>query len=231
MNKDITALILSGGQGTRIRHLLNGLPKPMYPVFDKPFIEYQINYLQSFGIKKFVISTGYRSDAFKEYFGAQHTIVEESEPLGTGGAVLFALDAIETEKFICLNGDTLFLLNFQEFLDDACARPYSSIALKVIEDSSRYGSVWIDNQTSRITRFSEKNTDSSGLINAGIYLLNKSQLQKHNFERICSIEKDIFPELVKDGLYGFKTEAEFIDIGTPETLNIVEDFILRNGLK
>lgn len=227
---NIPVLILCGGQGTRIKHLLNGLPKPMYPVLGKPFLSHQIAYLSKFGLTNIIISAGYRADVINEYFGKKYLIIEEKEPLGTGGAILYALNHIKTENFICLNGDTLFLLDFNKFLNASKVNnSFSTIALKKVLESDRYGSVW-KNDKNKIEKFAEKNIGtSSGLINAGIYYLNKKQLQKFDFPKKCSIETDIFPELVKDDLFGFETEADFIDIGTPETIVQIENFIVNNN--
>lgn len=230
-NTDTTVLILCGGQGTRIKHLLNGLPKPMYPVLGKPFLDYQIDYLNKFGLTNIIISAGYRADVIQDFYGDKYKIIEESEPLGTGGAILYALNHINTENFICLNGDTLFLLDFSKFLN-ACKQnlSFSTIALKKVLESDRYGSVW-KNDKNKIEKFAEKNIGtSSGLINAGVYFLNKKQLQKFDFPQKCSVETDIFPVLVKDNLFGFETEADFIDIGTPETLIQIEQFIIKNKI-
>lgn len=229
INLNTTILILCGGQGTRIKHLLNGLPKPMYPVLGKPFLDHQIGYLNKFGLDNIIISAGYKADVIHDYYGDKYKIIEEKEPLGTGGAILYALNHIKTENFICLNGDTLFLLDFNEFLN-ACKlnNLFSTIALKKVLESDRYGSVW-KNDKNKIEKFAEKNIGtSSGLINAGVYYLNKKQLQKFDFAQKCSVETDIFPELLKDNLFGFETEADFIDIGTPETLNLIEEFITKN---
>lgn len=222
-----SVLILCGGQGTRIKHLLNGLPKPMYPVLGKPFLEHQISYLNKFGLNNIIISAGYRADVIQDYYGEKYRIIEEKEPLGTGGAILYALNQIKTENFICLNGDTLFLLDFESFLDAGkLNNSHSTIALKKVLDSSRYGSIW-KNDKNKIEKFAEKNTGTnSGLINAGVYYLNKKQLEKFDFPQKCSLETDIFPKLVNDKLFGFETDAEFIDIGTPETLHQIENFIL-----
>jgi D-glycero-alpha-D-manno-heptose 1-phosphate guanylyltransferase len=191
-------------------------------------LDYQIAYLKRFGFKKFVISTGYKAEIIKTHYRDHAGIlfVHEDEPLGTGGGILKALPLIKADNFIVLNGDTLFLMDyFQFFYFSGSRQNKSTIALKRVSDPSRYGTV-ILNEEKQILDFSEKPDDRKiSLINAGIYLLNKRQLQDIKVPRVCSVETDIFPLLIDLGLYGFETMADFIDIGTPEALGQIEDFV------
>lgn len=227
---NIPVLILSGGQGTRIRHLLGDLPKPMYPVLDKPFLDFQIEYLRSFGFSDFYISSGYKSEAIETHYKSDPNVkvIKESEPLGTGGAILYAMQAFKEDSFICMNGDSLCLIDFEAFLQTAEKYPGQiTIALNEVDDTSRYGRVTID-VSQNVTAFLEKdpNQKYKGLINSGIYFLRKSLFSQSKFPQVCSVEKDIFPEILEQGkIKGWASNAAFIDIGTPETLKEIESFV------
>ncbi|MDX2188978.1 MAG: sugar phosphate nucleotidyltransferase [Bacteroidota bacterium] len=231
---DLPVLLLAGGKGTRIQHLLNDLPKPMYPVFNRPFLDYQIDYLLKFGFQNFYISTGYQGHVIANYYrnNKNINIIHETQPLGTGGGILFAMSKIKEPNVIVLNGDTLYLLDFFSFVNHALNNPlHTCIALKTVVDSTRYGTVILDN-FNKITHFIEKGKSNTGpgLINAGIYYLNKQQILNYSFPEICSIEETIFPKIIESGIYGFKAHNEFIDIGTPETLHEIENFVKVNNL-
>lgn len=234
--ESIPVLILAGGKGTRVAHLLNDLPKPMYPVFHKPFLDYQLGYLKKQGFEKFILSIGHSSEAIEKHYKNNPDIlfIKEWEALGTGGAIIHSLQAINSDLFLTLNGDTLFLMSYENMLSFADKHPgHSVIALKKTNDTNRYGNVNI-NTENKIEGFFEKNTtNSTGFINAGIYLFSKKQLLTLSLPTFSSIETDGFPLLVKEGLYAYTADAEadFIDIGTPETLSQVEDFIKKHGLQ
>lgn len=234
--QDIPVLILVGGKGTRVAHLLNDLPKSMYPVLDKPFLDYQLGYLKKFGFQKFILSIGYNSGAIEQHYknNPDVSFVKEQEALGTGGAIINSLPSINEDHFVALNGDTLFLMDYSNMISFAKKHPeHSVIALKKISDTNRYGNVNI-NAENKIEGFYEKSTENStGLINAGIYLFSKKQLQKLQLPKVNSIETDGFPLLVKEGLYGYTkdSDVDFIDIGTPETLDQVESFVKKHNLQ
>lgn len=231
---EIPVLILAGGRGSRIKHLLNNFPKPMYPVLGKPFLDYQIKYLKKFGFSQFFISTGYQASVIHDYYSKDInvTCIYENEPLGTGGGVLLAAQTINANNFIVLNGDTLYLLDFDSFVTQSLInKNNSTIALKQVDDVSRYGEVTLG-ENNIIKSFIEKNKSGAkkGLINAGIYFLNKKQIIDSCMPSICSMETDIFPSLQRSGLYGYVSSDSFIDIGTPETLGEIENFIVINNL-
>jgi D-glycero-alpha-D-manno-heptose 1-phosphate guanylyltransferase len=232
---EIPIVILAGGRGTRIQHLLNDLPKPMYPIFGRPFLDYQIAYLKKFGFQKFYISTGYQAQFIEEYYSNTENIrlIHENEPLGTGGGILHVSKHIQSPNYIVLNGDTLYLLDYKNFVIESLKNSQNTtIALNKVVNVERYGSVEIE-KDNIIKGFKEKSKENvgEGLINAGIYFVNKSQIENLNAPLKCSMELDIFPELIKLGLYGFKTTAPFIDIGTPETLSQIEEFIKEHQLE
>lgn len=206
----------------------------MYPVLGKPFLDYQIAYLKKFGFKQFYISTGYQGHVIKEYYNDAENIscIHESIPLGTGGGILYASSKIKQNHFVVLNGDTLYLLDYLMFINQCIQNPLATtLALKQVEDVSRYGEVIMGDNYS-IQSFQEKNTHDvhSGMINAGIYFINKSQLLSLEMPEVCSMETDIFPKLLSRGLYGFVSNDSFIDIGTPETLSEIEKFVQNHQL-
>lgn len=229
-------LLLAGGFGSRIKHLLSEVPKPMAPVLGKPFLEYQIRYLQKIGFRNFYLSTGYLSDVIIDYFqknpiDGNISYIVEKEPLGTGGAIKYALQHINSSDFYCMNADTLFLADFNDFSYQIAISAYSAaIGLMRQDDVSRYGRV--ETSGDAIVKFHEKdqNFKEPALINTGIYYFQKSRLLTLNFPDKCSLEQDIFPQLVKDRLGYWITTAAFIDIGTPETLAEIENFVTKNKL-
>ena len=215
------AIILSGGLGTRLQETIPGLPKTMAPVAGRPFLYYIINYLRSQGIEKFIFSLGYKSEIIKQYLQdyfstLQYEISEESEPTGTGGAIILALSKISGDDVLVVNGDTLFKFNL-----DALAAKHSSqratatLALKRMQNTDRYGVVEI-NEQGRIISFREKKFYSEGLINGGIYLINKKAFRVLNFPEKFSFETDFLEKyLEKEKIYGLEQDGYFIDIGIP----------------
>ena len=232
---NITAVILAGGFGTRIKDLLGDLPKPMVPVNGKPFIEWIIRWLKAQGVRDIIISAGYRSEALEKHFSTLPVTkmnvrcVNEPEPMGTGGGLAFAASKIgeEPNLLLVLNGDSLIFpeLNLlHSDLDDA----QGVIVTRTVPDTARYGSVRI-NEANRITDFNEKQS-GAGQINGGVYLLRNSILKSFPESRPLSLEKDVFPKLIGQGikLNAHRVNCPFLDIGTPETLPLAEAFISEN---
>jgi len=221
--KTTEAIILAGGFGTRLKHIVNDVPKPMAPINDIPFLSFLMKKMSDIGIKHIVLSTGYLHEKIESWYnhsfeGMKISYARETEPLGTGGAILFALEKTTTENILILNGDTLFDIDF-EYFDNFfhTKKTLLAVALRKLEDVSRYGSVSIDNN-SKIISFAEKNkTTGEGLINGGIYLLNKSWLKNLNLPKLFSFEKEILEKLYKElDFYGLPFNNYFIDIGIPE---------------
>jgi D-glycero-alpha-D-manno-heptose 1-phosphate guanylyltransferase len=216
------AIILAGGFGTRLQHILPNVPKPMAPIGDSPFLSILLDELSSFGITDVVLSTGYLHEQIEEYYhndyqGIKLSYAHETEPLGTGGAIKYALSFCKTEKVFILNGDTLFRVNLHTFA--AFHQQHNSdlsIALRQVDDVSRYGSVSIS-PDGKILNFKEKNSDfGKGLINGGIYLLKKNILDNIS-AKTFSFEKDFMEKYYTQQLfYGYPCGGYFIDIGVPE---------------
>lgn len=228
------AVILAGGFGTRLAHLIPGIPKPMAPVGEKPFLSYQINLLRDNGFDSFILLTGYLSQAVEKYFAGTPGIkcIKETAPLGTGGAVLNAYPYL-ADEFCVVNGDTFFDIDFS-ILYDFAHNKKAVLALRYSRDIARYGLVNIDPEF-KIQNFTEKGDLPAncvdGYINGGIYYFKKQTLaslhQKFTKNNI-SMENDIFPWLINDKcLYGLPCGGGFIDIGIPEDYAMAQTYIPR----
>jgi len=149
---------------------------------------------------------------------------QEQFPLGTGGSINQALDLIEEDTFIAMNGDDWLDIKFSNFINFYKKNNYKGIiATKLMQDASRYGIVHVDNNT--ITSFEEKQPNSSGLISTGVYILSKELFYYAPLRSTYSIEKDCFPVWIKRGLGAYTTTAKFIDIGTPESYKEAQTYI------
>ena len=216
------AIILAGGEGKRLRPVINDVPKPMAPINEKPFLEYLILQLRKQNIKDIIFSIGYKGYIIKSYFqdGDNWDInieySEEDKPLGTGGALRKAGELIDDEQFIVMNGDSFFDIEFKQlisFHEDKQA--VATIGLAYVETVERYGHVEIGND-GEITKFVEKgNSVSAGHVNGGIYILNSELINKIPLGQV-SLETEVLPNLINRGLFGMKFKSFFIDIGKPE---------------
>ncbi|MBR2221941.1 MAG: nucleotidyltransferase family protein [Campylobacter sp.] len=211
------AIVLCGGLGTRLRSVISDVPKPMAPIKNKPFLAFVLEYLKKQNISRVVLAVSYKYEIIQEYFGNSYLGMQilysiEKEPLGTGGAILEALNLINSDSCYVLNGDTFFDVNLDRLkLDnsDIC------VALKPMKNFDRYGSVDIDNN-SYISAFNEKKFTSNGLINGGVYLI-----KKHIFNSFNLPNKFSFEEFFQENFLIFNAKATvfddyFIDIGIPQ---------------
>ncbi|MGP0062718.1 MAG: nucleotidyltransferase family protein [Isosphaeraceae bacterium] len=221
----VTALILAGGQGTRLRGVLPRIPKVLAPVGGRPFLSYLLDQLQVAGVRDVVLCTGYRADQVFEAFGTRHEDLElhyscESRPLGTAGAIRLAISRVEAERYLVLNGDSYIHWPLDDFHRWHVARESSypgSLLLTWTEDTSRFGSVELGSREA-IRSFREKTRfPEAGLINTGVYLFRSSLLESIRAGREVSLEKEMFPRWIDQGLGGYTTRAPFVDIGTPES--------------
>ena len=218
---EISAVILAGGKGTRLSSVISDRPKVLAEVEGHPFITYLLEQINSAGILKTCLCTGYMADQVRctcgnSYEGMEITYSEESIPLGTGGAILNGLSKITTRLILVMNGDSYCGIDLSEFISFAEEKD-SEIAMVGVEvpSASRYGTIVLDNN-GNVSNFIEKNNlDVSGLINAGIYMMKRDFLLSWPQGRNISIEKEIFP-FHKKSISLFQTKAPFIDIGTPE---------------
>ena len=219
------ALILAGGEGTRLRPLTSTVPKPVVPLVDQPFIGYMFDWLRSHGVDDVIMSCGFLADGVKSVlgdgssFGIRLRYVEEPKPLGTGGALKFAEELLE-ERFFMLNGDVLTDIDLTEQLEQherTGAR--ATLALIGVDDPSAYGLVRRRDDGS-VTEFLEKpgadEVLDTNLVNAGAYILEREILaEMAPAGTNISIERDVFPKLVDHGLYGYEASGYWLDIGTP----------------
>jgi D-glycero-alpha-D-manno-heptose 1-phosphate guanylyltransferase len=221
---NLVAIILAGGFGTRLQSVVNDVPKPMAPVAGRPFLEWVLDYCLENGIQEAILSVGYKSETIIQHFGNQYKGIQikyaiEKEPLGTGGAIRYAMEMLEDNcNCLILNGDTLFksdlhvLFNtFQEEKADLI------VSLRRMFDFDRYGVVELD-KNNRIISFQEKKYCDEGLINGGVYIVN-SKLIKNLFPKIetFSFEKDFMEKYVEQlNFVGIEQSGYFIDIGIPE---------------
>lgn len=172
-------IILAGGFGTRLQHILPGIPKPMAPVNDQPFLKYLLQYLKRFNPKRLILSVGFENKQIIDYFGNQFSGIEliyliEDTPLGTGGAIKNSLLFSSTNNTFILNGDTFFDIDLNQMESQHLKNQNEiTVAVKEMIDFERYGSLLIENK--RIISFAEKRFVKKGFINAGIYLINRQK--------------------------------------------------------
>jgi mannose-1-phosphate guanylyltransferase len=221
----VQALILAGGEGTRLRPLTSTIPKPVVPLVDQPFISYMLEWLRGHGIDDVILSCGFMADGVRSVLGDGSGLgirlrcIEEPRPLGTGGALKFAHELLE-ERFFMLNGDVLTDIDLtaqlsQHVRTGAC----TTLALIAVADPSTYGLVRRSADLS-VKAFVEKpgpDQIDTDLVSAGAYIIERDVLDGMapagtNF----SIERDVFPGLVGDGLFGYEASGYWLDIGTPE---------------
>jgi len=210
------AIILAGGLGTRLRGVVSDLPKCLAPVDGTPFLQYQLDWLSRFDISHVVLSVGYLKEVIFSFIESRSwpfeiTYAIEEEPLGTGGGIRLALGKCRGNKVFVLNGDTFFNadLNTLPFVAPV------TLALKPMRDFERYGAVDWDGEL--VTAFHEKRPCAEGLINGGIYAIDRSQLEISLYPRRFSFEKDVLEPLSDYGLVaGVVQDGYFIDIGIPE---------------
>ena len=228
------AIILAGGFGTRLQKVVSDKPKSMAPVNDKPFLEYLLNFLTGQDIQRVILSVGHKHEMIENYFKDRYKHISisyafEDEPLGTGGGIVNALQQVEGEMAFAMNGDSMFRIDLQAMLNHHLKNEADlTIALRFLDDTSRFGTVKIDS-TRKVTGFVEKKQDSGeGYINGGIYLINKRFLTSSTFGKKFSIEKDCFEKCYKNsGLYGFPAKGYFLDIGVPEDYMTAQDEFKR----
>ncbi|MGH3040347.1 MAG: sugar phosphate nucleotidyltransferase [Gaiellaceae bacterium] len=218
------ALILVGGEGTRLRPLTLTVPKPVVPLVDRPFIRYMIEWLARHGVDDIVMASGFLAAGVRDVLGEggdggpRLRYVEEPEVRGTAGAMKFAERFLD-DRFLALNGDVLTDLDLSALIELHDRRnAEATLALYAVDDPSGYGVVRLE-EGGEIIEFLEKpDPDDTGTvdINAGAYVLERSVLDRIPDGREVSIEREVFPELAEHGLHGLRLPGYWMDIGTPE---------------
>lgn len=220
---DVKAVLLVGGMGTRLRPLTHRIPKPLVPVMGKPLIMHVIDSLPK-EVDEVIIPMGYKKRYMEEYLVRNRprrkiTLVEEPEPLGTGGAVKNVEDLIDG-RFLVINGDSISSLDIAKFIGfHISKKAFATISLWPVEDPTPYGVVDLD-ADKRIRRFQEKPKREeafSNLINAGAYALEREVLD-HIGKGFVSMEREVFPKILDRGMYGMEFEGYWIDCGRREDL-------------
>ncbi len=230
------AIILAGGLGTRLRDTVPDLPKCMAPVAGRPFLFHVINYLRSEGVEKFIFSLGYKHEMISSYLAEhfstlRYQISVEDEPLGTGGAIFLACKKATENDIIVVNGDTLFRADLKEAANFHLRQHAScTLLLKPMINFDRYGVV-ATNTSGKVTSFKEKQSYTTGNINAGVYILNTANFLNEKFADKFSFEKDYLEKYYTERtIYGTIQDKYFIDIGIPEDFNRAQTELAQPAL-
>ncbi|MDQ3676441.1 MAG: NDP-sugar synthase [Actinomycetota bacterium] len=220
------AVILVGGEGTRLRPLTSTVPKPVVPLVDRPLIGYMLDWLRCHGVDEVIMSLGFLATGVRSVlgdgsdYGVALRFVEEPEPRGTAGALKYAEEFLD-ERFLMLNGDVLTDLDLTaQIAQHEATHATGTLALVPVPDPSSYGLVRLRDDKA-VEEFLEKPDPGTvldtNLISAGAYVLERSVLDLIESDRKVSIEREVWPRLVGDGLFGFDDQAAYwLDIGTPE---------------
>ena len=221
------AVILAGGLGTRLRSVIDDIPKPMAPIKDVPFLKYILDYLIDNNVNRVILAVGYKWEVIEQYFGNQYKELElvysiENEPLGTGGAIKQALEMCNTEDIFIINGDTYFNVDLIAMKKSHVTNKADlTIATKLMNNFDRYGKVVVEKGF--IIGFQEKQFNKEGLINGGIYLCKKDSLAHIDMTKF-SFEKDFMEkEIANKQIISFESHEYFIDIGIPEDYRKFEE--------
>ena len=233
-------VILAGGLGSRLSHLLPNVPKPMAIVRGRPFIEWLIEWLRRSGFRRAAVSAGYRGDIIEQHFleypvpGFDVTCVHEKAPLGTGGGFLHAAQVLpwKPEIWVVLNGDSLILADLPQAMERfKQSTAMAGLLARRVTDAGRFGVLSID-ENDFVRSFDEKPTNAmrDAWINAGVYLFRSGVLDEFPQVSPLSFEYDVFPTLLSKGvrIVALRAEGPFLDIGTEETLLRADDFLQQH---
>lgn len=239
INEINEAIILCGGKGTRLKEVVNDVPKPLAPIDGIPFLSILMKYLKAQGIRRVILATGYMHEKIENLYGNCYEGMEivysiEHNPLGTGGAIAKALRKVMNENVLVLNGDSVikFQLNEIKKQFDEIKKQFSVIKfhslliLKPMERVERYGAV--KTFENRVTAFEEKSFKEQCLINTGVYILNKEIFSDKAENEVFSFEKDFLEKEVEKGsLFGMECKGFFIDIGVPEDYAAAQNNLIK----
>ena len=224
----VDVVILAGGQGTRLQSVPGDVPKPLRPVNGRPFLSYLLDQIRASGGRRIILSLGYRPDAFREFATREGLEVSaEPAPLGTGGGLRNAFPLLRSDAVMAMNGDSYAAVDLG--LLAALQRRRKARALMLlaeVPDASRYGRVEIDEDGS-VLSFSEKGEAGPGLINAGVYVLQRSVVAEIPEWRAVSLERETFPSLIGTRFFGEPGAFPFMDIGTPESYAASSEFFQK----
>lgn len=230
--KEIDAVILCGGLGSRLKKVVHDRPKPMAEIQGRPFLDLLIDHTAAFGITRYILCTGYMANCIEHYYAQTvgsltFSFSQEKIPLGTGGALKNAESLIRSNPFLVLNGDSFCPVDLEGFITQHRAKNAQlSLVVSEAEDSVDFGSLWLDHD-GRIVGFQEKTNHGHKLINAGVYLFDKKILDMIPHHKPYSLEHDLFPDLVGKEFYGFFSVEKVLDIGTPERYELAKKILIR----
>jgi len=231
----VQAVILVGGEGTRLRPLTSTVPKPVVPLVDRPFIVFMLEWLRQHGIDDVIMSCGFLASGVRNVLGdgsgvgVKLRFVEEPDPRGTAGALKYAESMLD-ERFLMLNGDVLTDIDLSaQIAQHERTGAQATLALVPVADPTAYGLVHLA-QDNSVRDFVEKPSSDqidTNMISAGAYVLERDVLELVPPDRNVSIEREVWPLLIGNGLYGYPSESYWLDIGTPArylqgTFDIIE---------
>ena len=215
-------VILCGGLGTRLKKAVSDRPKSMAEINNRPFLDLLIDHIAAFGFRRFVLCVGFMADSITTFYANKKgpftiEISNEKRPLGTGGALKNAARLIESDPFLVLNGDSFCAVDLAGFLQfHYRKKAILSIIVSQTRNAGDYGTIRM-NAEGRILQFSEKTKQGkTACINAGIYLFSRKALSIIPAGKNFSLEYDLFPTLSGKGFFGYVSEGEVVDIGTPK---------------
>jgi len=228
------AIVLAGGLGTRLRGVVDDVPKPMAPVCGRPFLELVLDQLVAAGFDTAIVATGYRHETIRSHFGEAYRGLAlrysvEPEALGTGGAIRLAGAHTRTRDVFILNGDTYLELDFRAMLaEHVTADAQLTIAICRTPDVARYGALEL--RGSVVTAFLEKGRSGPGWINGGTYLLGRELYARFPLDKAFSFEQGFLAPNVSDiRPLGFRATGLFIDIGLPEDYARAQQLFAKRG--
>lgn len=216
----IDAVILCGGLGQRLKSTIGEKQKVMAEINQRPFLDLLMDYLKKNGLRRFILCTGYQADMIEQYYRKNKgtTIFEfsrEKEPLGTGGALKHAQGFVKSDPFFVLNGDSFCAVDLKALFDfHQFQKALASLVIAQAQNSKDFGSITLGD-SQRIVAFDEKQGTGT-YVNAGVYCFNRSVFNLMSSDKNFSLEYDFFPKLAGRPFYGFLTDKELFDIGTPE---------------
>jgi len=224
---DIDVVILCGGLGTRLRPVIADRPKPMAPVRGRPFLEYVVDSIADRGFSRFIFCVGHMPQVIMKHFtgyrGIDAHFSQETELLGTAGALKLCEPLIEGNRMMIVNGDSICALDYAELVGVHCAGGSVMTTALAVDDERRDGGFVKLGPGGLIEAFQEKNRDEgTPYINAGIHVAERSMFELIEPGVKCSLESDVIPRLLERGVGGYVTKERCYDIGTPERLNILE---------
>jgi len=221
--KDVDVVILTGGQGSRLREVVNDRQKTMAEIDQQPFLDILIDYIAGYGFKRFILCTGYMASSIEEHYNNKKNDKEilfskEDRPLGTGGAIKNAQELILSDSFLVVNGDSFCPIDFLDFFNfHNKNNALVSMVIVGSEENKDSGNVILDN-SQKIIQFQENKQSKrkKAFTNTGIYFFKKDIFSLIPSRVNYSLEYSLFPELIDREFYGYITQKRFIEIGTPE---------------